>query len=96
MPEPTLDLLSRLHKEATPGEWSIENGKVQGDRFFATVHSYTARQDAANAALIVAMRNALPALLRVVEAAEKACEQFGPKGKGALLGALSALNETGA
>ncbi len=71
-----LDELRRLHKAATPAPWAVATDR-QGDYLVAHHEAavcdlldstLAARQDAR---LIAAARNALPALLRVAEAARR-------------------------
>ena len=71
----TLTELKRLHAEATQGEWDYVDSVV----WIAThdSHGEPVKQkvadtgDEADAALIVAARNALPSLLAIADAAEK-------------------------
>ena len=83
--EPIIDKLERLEREATPGEWgvNVEGPATWIDR---ADHAVTVGQTlrTPDAALIVAMRNALPALLsqlreqrellRVNQDAHKKCD----------------------
>ena len=71
-----LDELERLERAATPGPWvdvdphnirHAEPNIYAGDQEIADVFSSTA-----DSALVCAARNALPALLRVARAAQKA------------------------
>lgn len=80
MTAPRLDLgeLRRLHEAATPGPWETSRigdepymrleTKDQGLQISAFLGAITAQEG--NMALIAAMRNALPALLSIAEAAE--------------------------
>ena len=77
MTAPRLDLaeLRRLHEEATPGPWESSIAGIEGDNYVAGTgpwHRVTFNECASqyDAALIAAMRNALPALLSIAEAAE--------------------------
>ena len=68
------DELRRLEKAATPGPWAVESDGVYNDtRSYMVVPLGDSEQDDADAALIAAMRNALPALLDVAEAAQAVC-----------------------
>ncbi len=70
----TIEELRRLEAEATPGEWSYKSKYVfAGKNCIALTDTDNApdRRMEANAALIVAMRNALPELLRALEAARE-------------------------
>lgn len=56
-----LDALAALDQAATPGPWRAASGSVETIVMSETVA--TMRLDDADAALIAAMRNALPALI---------------------------------
>ena len=67
----TLDKLRELHEKATPGPWQTDlcNGEVRGE-FLENESIYPLiPHSEEDCELIVAMRNALPQLLTVVEAA---------------------------
>ena len=66
--------LRRLHEAATPGPWEQSIAGIEGDNYVAGTgpwHRVTFNESASmyDATLIAAARNALPALLAVVEAA---------------------------
>jgi len=73
----TLERLRQLEQEATPGEWEVDVsacscGAIHRKAIIAS-NDYNVAVNvplATNRALIAAMRNALPGLLRVAEAAE--------------------------
>jgi len=77
-----IEELKRLHAEATPGPWVSRDGvtNIFGPqrRMVALASAYStnvnedrcAAENAANAALILALRNALPAIIARLEAAE--------------------------
>lgn len=72
-PNPLEDL-QRLHEAATPGPWSPTRGHDGWDienRTHNEPVTMTSGMRSQNMALIVVMRNALPALLAVVEAAQR-------------------------
>lgn len=64
-----IDELQRLHEAATKGPWRAIGSLVDGDdsAYIGVAECYRP----SNAELIAAMRNALPALLRVARAARK-------------------------
>jgi hypothetical protein len=81
-----IDELQRLHEAATKGPWRANGDFVDGDFVDGDDSAYIGVAECyrpSNAELIAAMRNALPALLRVARAAkaamakaEKAAESF--------------------
>jgi hypothetical protein len=94
-PIPTIAALRELLAKATPGEWLVESREAKHDHAIngygwdelATVYGREVvdeegdAEGRANAELIVAMRNALPALLDRLEAAEavvKAAREYVP------------------
>src|SRR5690606_36143739 len=58
-----IDELRRLEAEATPGPWDVSGLTV----YDTCMDSVASTHSAADAALIVAMRNALPELLKALE-----------------------------
>jgi len=98
----TIDHLTKLHAEATPGEWRVYKNAFYGAVYAGERPVTHSREDCApcsmeDAALIVAMRNALPALLAVAKAAhrraylEALAESFDPEDPVNI--ALAALGE---
>ena len=75
-----IEELKALEARATPGRWRLDgtDQRVAAGHDICTVHSYLHLRDdcEANRKLIPALRNAAPALLAVVEAAEKAHAEF--------------------
>jgi len=69
-----LDHLTKLHAEAVPVPWASVQDEIRdgADHRMAIINGPTAQwaEDIATAALIVAMRNALPQLLAVAKAAQ--------------------------
>ena len=77
-----IEELKRLHAEATPGPWVSRDGvtNIFGPqrRMVALASAYSsnvdggrcAAENAANAALILALRNALPAIITLLEAGQ--------------------------
>lgn len=72
------DELERLAKEATPGEWEINHGVIggggqdeDGDReLVADLGFFSAARGEQDAALIVALRNALPQIISALRREE--------------------------
>lgn len=58
-----IEELKRLEAEATPGDWDVSGLTV----YDTCMDSVASTHSAADAALIVAMRNALPELLKALE-----------------------------
>ena len=86
----TLDELRRLLAEATPGpwftyEWDVWASDAHGEEFVVYSNPHTKP----DADLIVAAVNALPALLRVAEAAQHQRDMSGAEPQ--LIAALAAL-----
>lgn len=69
--------LRRLHEEATAGLWEVDGfldvATVNADDELRTLAGMEGDKKEANAALIAAMRNALPMLLNVADEAESVC-----------------------
>jgi len=89
--------LRALAEAATPGPWEETGGARRDDvcmfparkdgGFFFYIHGQNGKNgttnQAADAALIVAMRQSLPALLRIAEAAERRSSWYREHGEGA-------------
>ncbi len=72
MTDDTLSRLRALHEAATPGRWERDDKRVLGGpRGDETASCTWSEAPCQNAALIAAMRNTLPALLAVAEAADR-------------------------
>ena len=83
-----IEELKRLHAEATPGPWVSRDGvtNIFGPqrRMVALASAYStnvnedrcAAENAANAALILALRNALPAIIAQLEAGQACADDL--------------------
>ena len=83
-----IEELKRLHAEATPGPWVSRDGvtNIFGPqrRMVALASAYgtnvnedrCAAENAANAALILALRNALPAIITLLEAGQACADDL--------------------
>ena len=90
----TVGMLRELEAKATPGPWFWDT-RISLRPFTACVDSGYADlpHKEADGALIAAMRNAMPALLRVADAAKARFEVWTPETYQELKEALEALEE---
>jgi hypothetical protein len=94
----TIERLRELLEKATPGPWeSTDKDGLYANIREPTIEAESGRvadmYDLCDAALIVAMRNTLPALLEVAEAAKAYSESGGFDEKLWLDGALAKLDQ---
>jgi len=77
-----IEAIERLARKATSGRWELSTTpfhtciRSHSEYIVGSAGMASYGQDTVNAALIVAAVNALPALLRIVDAADRAAEQF--------------------
>ena len=100
----TVEILRELEAKATPGPWGQNIAAVNRDWLKGTLQEAVVdasgapvavfAENYANAALIAAMRNAMPALLRVADAAKARFEVWTPETYQELKEALEALEES--